>query len=40
MKKIGIGIIVLLFVTVLSSCHMNEKCPAYTDNSEQTEQNG
>ena len=38
MKRIGLLIVIGLFILALSSCHMNEKCPAYADNSQATEQ--
>lgn len=38
MKSIALLVIIGLFVLALSSCHMNEKCPAYADNSQATEQ--
>ncbi len=39
MKKAGILIVVVLIALLSSSCHMSEKCPAYADNQNTTEQN-
>jgi len=39
MKKVGIILVVLVFLAVLGSCNMNKSCPAYSDNSDSTEQN-
>lgn len=39
MKKIGLLLAVVLLIALCTSCHMNQKCPAYADNSEPTEQN-
>lgn len=40
MKKLGLLLVAVLLIGLCSSCHMNEKCPAYSDNSETTiEQN-
>ena len=39
MKKLGLLLAGALLIALCSSCHMNEKCPAYSDNSESTEQN-
>ena len=40
MKRLALVFVALLFVALCSSCHMNEKCPAYADKSVQVEQNG
>jgi hypothetical protein len=39
MKKIGVALVVIVLLAVLSSCHSNHSCPAYSDNSETTDQN-
>jgi hypothetical protein len=39
MKKIGLILVVLVVLAVLSSCNMHKSCPAYSDNSDSTEQN-
>jgi len=39
MKKIGLVLAVVLLIALCTSCHMNQKCPAYADNSATVEQN-
>lgn len=39
MKKISILIVVVLLVVICSSCNSTQKCPAYADNQNTTEQN-
>jgi len=38
MKKIGLMVVGLVLIVVCSSCNMNKSCPAYSDNSVETEQ--
>lgn len=38
MKKLGLLIVGIALIALCSSCHMNQKCPAYADNSETVEQ--
>lgn len=38
MKKIGILLVALALVVLCGSCNINQKCPAYTDNSVESEQ--
>jgi len=39
MKKTGVVLVVIVLIAVLSSCQSHKSCPAYSDNSETTEQN-
>jgi hypothetical protein len=38
-RKIILGLVVVFASILLSSCHMNEICPAYADSDIEVEQN-
>ena len=40
MKKIGLMVVALVIIVACSSCNLNKSCPAYSDSSVETEQNG